>query len=43
MMHQRRQSSDIEDIGGQPKVGVIKKRQWNVTLISVSGEGGELL
>jgi hypothetical protein len=43
MMHQRRQTSDIVDNGGQPKVGVIKKRKWSVILMSVSGEGGEFL
>jgi hypothetical protein len=43
MMHQRRQLSDIEDTGGQPTVGVIKKRKRSVTLLPVSGEGGEFL
>jgi hypothetical protein len=42
-MHQRRQLSDIEDTGGKPKVGVIRKRKGSVTIPPVSGEGGKFL
>jgi hypothetical protein len=43
MMHQGRQLSDIEDTGGQPTVGVIKKRKRSVILLQVSEEGGKFL
>jgi len=43
MMLQKRHLSDIEDTGGQPTVGVIKKRNWSVILLPVSGVGVEFL
>jgi hypothetical protein len=42
-MHQRRQLSDIENTGGQPKVGVIKKRKRSIILLPLSGEGRKFL